>query len=126
MDKGFYSKKNVDDLFAAKNKFLLSVPLNNKWLQIAIDDIYDSVHGPEGYQKLDDEFLYVNTRLYLWGDKRNRGYLHLFYNARARADAVDRFNEELFKYKEELESEKQNGKHQLAYDTYFSPYARIH
>jgi len=119
MDKGFYSKKNVDDLFAAKNKFLLSVPLNNKWLQIAIDDIYDSVHGPEGYQKLDDEFLYVNTRLYPWGDKRNRCYLHLFYNARARADAVDRFNEELFKYKEELESEKQNGKHQLAYDTYF-------
>jgi len=119
MDKGFYSKKNIDDLFAAKNKFLLSVPLSNRWLQIAIDDIYDSVHGPEGYQKLDDEFLYVNTRLYPWGDKRNRCYLHLFYNARARADAVDRFNEELFKYKVELESEKQNSKHQLAYDTYF-------
>ena len=29
MDKGFYSKKNVDDLFAAKDKFLLSVPLSN-------------------------------------------------------------------------------------------------
>lgn len=119
MDKGFYSKKNVDDLFAAKNKFLLSVPLNNKWLQLAIDDICDSVHGPEGYQKLDDEFLYVNTRLYPWGDKRNRCYLHLFYNARARADAVDKFNEELFKYKKELESDNQNSKHQSAYDTYF-------
>lgn len=119
MDKGFYSKKNVDDLFAGKDKFLLSVPLSNKWLQHAIDDICDSIHGPEGYQKLDDEFLYINTRLYPWGDKRNRCYLHLFYNARARADAVDRFNEELFKYKEELESEKQNSKHQLAYDTYF-------
>ena len=119
MDKGFYSKKNVDDLFAAKNKFLLSVPLSNKWLQHAIDDICDSIQGPEGYQKLDDEFLYVNTRLYPWGDKRSRCYLHLFYNARARADAVDRFNQELFEYKEELESGKLNSKHQLAYDTYF-------
>jgi transposase len=119
MDKGFYSKKNVDDLFTAKNKFLLSVPLNNKWLQHAINDIGDTIHGPAGYQKLDDEFLYVHTRLYPWGDKRNRCYLHLFYNARARADSIDRFNEELCKYKEELESEKQNSKHQWAYDTYF-------
>jgi len=33
MDKGFYSKKNVDDLFTSKNKFLMPVPLSNKWLQ---------------------------------------------------------------------------------------------
>jgi transposase len=119
MDKGFYSKKNVDDLFEAKNKFLVSVPLNNKWLQLAIDDIYETIHGPEGYHKLDDEFLYVNTRLYPWGDKRQRCYLHLYYNAKARADAVDQLNEDLFEYKNELESEKLNSAHQLAYDTFF-------
>jgi transposase len=119
MDKGFYSKKNVDDLFAAKDKFLLSVPLNNKWLQHAIDDIYESIHGPEGYKKLDDEILYVQTRLYPWGDKPYRCYLHLYYNARKRADAIDRFNEALFEYKKELESEKQNNKHKWAYDAYF-------
>ena len=58
MDKGFYSKKNVDELLASKDKFMLSVPLNNKWVQHAIDDIYEVIHGPEGYQKLDDETLY--------------------------------------------------------------------
>jgi transposase len=109
----------VDDLFAAKDKFLLSVPLSNKWLQHAIDDIYESIHGPEGYQKLDDEILYVQTRLYPWGDKPYRCYLHLYYNARKRADAIDRFNEELFEYKQALESEKQNSKHQWAYDAFF-------
>lgn len=119
MDKGFYSKKNVDDLFAAKDKFLLSVPLSNKWLQHAIDDIDESIHGPEGYQKLDDEIIYVQTRLYPWGSKPYRCYLHLYYNARARADAIDRFNEELFEYKKELESEKQNSKNQWAYDAFF-------
>jgi len=119
MDKGFYSKKNVDDLFVAKDKFLLSVPLSNKWLQHAIDDIYESIHGPEGYQRLDDEIIYVQSRLYPWGAKPYRCYLHLYYNAHARAAAIDRFNEELFEYKKELESDKLINKHQWAYDAFF-------
>lgn len=119
MDKGFYSKKNVDDLFAAKNKFLLSIPLGNKWLQNAIDGIYDTIHGPEGYQKLDDEILYVKTQLYPWGDKRHRCYLHFYYNARKRADAIDRFNEKLVEYKCELKEGRENKKHQWAYDSFF-------
>ena len=93
MDKGFYSKKNVDELLASKDKFMLSVPLNNKWVQHAIDDIYEVIHGPEGYQKLDDEILYVHTRLYPWGKDNRRCYLHLYYNALARAHAVDQFSE---------------------------------
>jgi hypothetical protein len=38
--------------------------LSNKWLLQAIDDIHETVHGPEGYRKLDDEVLYVHSRLY--------------------------------------------------------------
>lgn len=119
MDKGFYSKKNVDELLASRDKFLLSVPLNNKWVQHAIDDIYEVIHGPEGYQKLDDEILYVHSRLYPWGKDNRRCYLHLYYNAQARANAVDRFSEDLVGYKEELESGKVINAHQEAYDTFF-------
>ena len=49
MDKGFYSKKNVQDLLEYRCKFTLSVPLNNKWLQVIIDEIYQEVDSPEGY-----------------------------------------------------------------------------
>jgi len=119
MDKGFYSKKNVDDLFAAKDKFLLAVPLHNKWLQDAIDDVYESICGPEGYKKLDDEVIYVHTRLYPWGDKKHRCYLHLYYNPHVRANAIDSFNEELLIYKEELASGRPHSKHQWAYDEFF-------
>jgi transposase len=119
MDKGFYSRKNVDELFMTKNKFLLSVPLSNKWVQHAIDDIHELIHGPEGYQKVDQEFLYMHSRLYPWGDKRHRCYLHLYYNAHARAEAVDQFNEKLYLYKEELESDQLNCHHQWAYDAFF-------
>jgi len=109
----------VDYFFANKKKFFLGVPLKKKWLKRAIDDIYESVHGPEGYQKLDDEFLYIHTHIHPWGDKRHRCYLHLFYNAHARAEAIDQFNEKLVVYKQELESGDLNRNHQKAYDDFF-------
>lgn len=119
MDKGFYSKKNVDALLASRDKFTLSVPLSNKWVQHVIDEVHGVIHGPEGYRKIDDEILYVHSRLYPWGKDKRRCYLHLYYNAHTRAHAVDRFNEELVMYKEELESGKPIGEHQDAYDTFF-------
>jgi len=119
LDKGFYSKKNVDELVTSGHKFLIAVPLSNKWVKKAIDDVYETIHGPEGYCKLDDEILYVHTRIYPWGDKRHRCYLHLYYNAKARAEAIDQFNEDLVTYKQELESGNTNGKHQEAYDAFF-------
>ncbi len=119
MDKGFYSRKNVDSLVSNRDKFTLAVPMNNKWVQRAVDDVYDTIHGPEGYQKIDDEVVYVHSRLYPWGTERRRCYLHLYFNATTRAVAVDRFNEMLLEYKEELESGSPVAAHQEAYDTYF-------
>lgn len=119
MDKGFYSKKNIDGLFAARSKFLVSVPLNNKWLLVAIDKIYESIHGPKGYRKIADEVIYTNSIFYPWGDNKHRCYLHLYYNARARAEAIDKFNGELLEYKHELETGKENERHRLAYEMFF-------
>ena len=119
MDRGFYSKKNVDALLASRNKFTLSVPVNNKWVQRIIDDIHEDIHGPQGYRKLDDEILYVHSRLYPWGKKNNRCYLHLYYNAHLRAIDIDRFNERLVTYKQELESGKPVIEHQEDYETFF-------
>jgi transposase len=68
MDKGFYSKKNIDSLIAMRQKFTVSVPISNKWVQLAIDDIHQDIHGPQGYQRIDSETLYVHTRLYRGGE----------------------------------------------------------
>ena len=119
MDKGFYSKKNVDELAAHRDRFTIGVPMSNKWVQHAIDEIRDTIHGPEGYRKLDDEILYVHTKLYPWGEEKRRCYLHLYYNATSHARDVDTFNEKLLEYKEELESGKPVAEHQNAYDDFF-------
>jgi transposase len=120
MDKGFYSKKNIDSLVEHGQKFTISVPLHNKWVQEAIDDIYETIQKPEHYRRIDDETLYVHSTLYPWGQKRRRSYLHLYYNAYTRAVAIDRFNAELVNYKEELESGKLIKEHAEAYDTFFT------
>lgn len=119
MDKGFYSKKNIDGLFVSKHKFTIAVPLSNKWLQQAIDDVQEDIHGPSGYRKIDGETLYVHSRLYPWGQQNRRCYLHLYYNAHARAAAVDEFNGELIEYRKELESEQLIPLHQEAYERFF-------
>jgi len=119
MDKGFYSKKNVDGLVGHRAHFTLSVPLNNRWVQQAIDGIHSTIHGPEGYRKLDDEILYVHSLLYPWGEDKRRCYLHLFYNASNRARAIDSLNEALVEYRQELESGHPLAAHQKAYDEFF-------
>lgn len=96
------------------------MPLNNKWLQVVIDGVYSTIHRPEWYNKLDGEVVYVSSHPYSWGAKRKRCYLHLYYNAQIRASAVDRFNEQLFKCKEELESGTLVKEHQNFYDGFFT------
>ncbi len=119
MDKGFYSKKNVDELLAARDKFTIAVPNRLKWVQHIIDETRDTIQNPEGYRQLDGEILYVHTRLFPWGKERRRCYMHLYYNAHAAADAVDGFTEELLTYKTELESGKVVSDHEDAYKTFF-------
>lgn len=119
MDKGFYSKKNIDNLLTSRHKFTIAVPLNNKWVQHAIDEIHQDIHGPQGYQRIDNETLYIHSRLYPWGIENRRCYLHLYYNAYARAVAVDQFNEELIGYKTELTSGALVKEHADAYSTFF-------
>lgn len=119
MYKGFYSKKNIESLVDMRQKFTVSVPISNKWVQLAIDDIYEDIHDPQGYQRIDSETLYVNSRLYPWGEHKRRCYLHLYYNAYAKAVAVDKFSEALIGYKAELESGNRVAEHNDAYNEFF-------
>lgn len=67
LDKGFYSKKNIDELLERRDQFTISVPLHSNWIQHAIDEVGEDIHGPEGYRVVGDEVLYVHSQLYPWG-----------------------------------------------------------
>jgi len=120
LDKGFYSKKNIEEMLAQRHHFTISVPLHNHRVQKEIDAIYDTIQDPEHYRMIDDEALYVHSQLYPWGEQKRRCYLHLFYNDMIRSEAVNRFNLQLQQYKEELESGRLKAEHQEMYDHYFT------
>ncbi len=119
MDKGFYSKTNIDILLAERQKFTVSVPLSNKWVQKVIDEVHEDILCPAGFHQVDNEIVYAHSRLYPWGKENRRCYLHLYYNPHKRALATDRFNRKLLDYKAELESGQLIQEHSDAYEAFF-------
>src|SRR5665647_1634719 len=119
MDRGFYSKTNIDELFEYKHKFTIGVPIQRKWVESIVDKLYEEIEMPDNYRKIEGETLYVKTTRYSWGESRKRTYVHVYYNAHAAASAFDKFTEELLTYKEELESGYLTKSHEEYYKRYF-------
>jgi transposase len=119
MDKGFYSIRNINDLFDAKDKFTIAIPNRYKWVQDEIDEARDEMYGPVGYRKVDGEVIYTQAVTRTWGKENHRCYLHLYFNAHAAADDFDGFTSELIDYKEELETGNIVKDHEDAYKSFF-------
>jgi len=119
IDRGFYSKTNIDELLEYKRKFTIGVPIQRQWVESIIDEFYEQIQMPDNYNKTDVETLYVKTKLYPWGESRKRTYVHVYYNSHVAAVAFDKFTEELLTYKEELESGQLLKSHEEYYQRYF-------
>ncbi len=119
MDRGFYSKTNIDELLKYKHKFTMGTPIHRRWVEAILDEFYEEIQMPDNYRKIDGDTLYVKTKLYSWGEKRKRMYVHVYYNSSAASSAFDKFTEELLMYKEELESGQLIQKHDKYYQEYF-------
>ncbi len=116
LDRGFYSKANIDEMFQKKHHFTIAVSSSLKWVEEIIDIHYESIASPENYYQIDDtESLFMSTSLYSWGDNKHRTYLHVYYNARQAADVFDRFTNELLNYKKEVETDKRIKEHEEQY-----------
>jgi len=119
MDRGFYSKSNIDELLEYKHKFTIGVPIQRQWVESIIDEFYEEIEMPDNYRKINGETLYVKTKLYSWGENNKRTYLHVYYNSHAAASAFDKFTEELIGYREELENGELIKSHEEYYQRYF-------
>jgi transposase len=105
LDRGFYSKTNIDEMLERRHHFTMAVPAGRKWVETIIDGHYDSVSSPSNYHEINDnEALFAKTVLYKWGEKNRRTYLHIYFNAARAAEEYDRFTRHLLKVKRELES----------------------
>ena len=104
LDRGFYSKANVDELLKRRYHFTMALPIGRKWVEQVIDQHYESIESPSGYMRTNDnEILYSATTLYKWGDEKRRTYVHVYYNPARAAEEFNRLLRHLFECKKELE-----------------------
>lgn len=118
LDRGFYSKNNVDMLLSKRYHFALMVPTGRKWVRNIIDQYYEAVSSPENYRQTgESEVLYMISRLYQWEGRRC--YAHLYYNASRAAEDFDKLSKNLIRCKEELEAENPQESNKEFYERFF-------
>ena len=129
MDRGFYSKENINELFEKHLKFLISARISLSFIQSNLKDIYDDFCTYDCY--LSEYELYTRTVSTTWEYKKERPYkkdiikkekriyLHYYYNIEKAAEDKKVFDNKLIEYKNELISHKPVSEHQSFYDRYF-------
>jgi len=129
MDRGFYSKDNINGLFQNHVKFLVSAKMSLIFIRKNLDEIYDTFRSFEHYSE--NHELYYQTVRTTWdytqkrpykGDtlqKSRRLYIHYYYNIDQAAEDEKKFDRQLIALKQELESGKRDPEHEKLYQQYF-------
>ncbi len=123
MDRGFYSKENINELFEKHLKFLVSARISLSFVQSNLESIHDGFCSYDCY--LPEYELYTRTISTTWEYKKDmikkskRVYLHYYYNIEKAAEDKKVFDNKLIEYRSELISKKPLKEHQSFYDRYF-------
>jgi transposase len=122
LDRGFYSRANVDLLIKDKVEFLVSLKMSLGFVREALDRVYDTVSGFENYSEQYE--LYSLTVPVDWGVvggvSDSRVFLHLFYDVERAAEDKKAFDRRLAVMRSELLSGKRKQEHVAGYEKYFT------
>ena len=114
MDRGFYSKDNINALFKEHLKFLISTKMNLTFIRQELDPIYDEFrtfdHYSEKYElyhrTVQTKWDYSQYRPYKGNtlSEKRRIYIHYYYNIDRAAEEEKVFDRKLIKLCQELET----------------------
>ena len=129
MDRGFYSKANLNELYRKHHKFLIAAkkslnlvkhPLEEVRLQMQSRSHYSSQHEIYYHSRtVDWDYEETKPRSGKVVKSKKRMYLHLYYNPLRATDDRIRFNKLLDRLEEELLSDKRQKDHESLYHKYF-------
>jgi transposase len=130
MDRGFYSKDNINDLYKRHVKFLMAAKKSTLVIRNEIDKIYDEIKHFDYY--VDDYGLYAKTIRTEWDyaqtlprkgttiNEKRRFYVHVYYDRSKAAEDEMKLDKKLSALRKEIETEKRESSHQKQYDKYFN------
>lgn len=130
LDRGFYSKNNVDALYQQHQKFLMGTKLNLKYVRDVLDEERENLKiWPHFHNQFDTygvcrpiEWNYEQKRPYK-GDvlkEKRRAYLLLFYNPEKAAKDQTEMNRYLASLQDDLMTGKRRENRTKDYEKYFT------
>ena len=130
LDRGFYSKNNVDALYQQHQKFLMGTKLNLKYVRNVLDEERENLKiWPHFHNQFDTygvcrpiEWDYEQERPYK-GDvlkEKRRAYLLLFYNPEKAAKDQTEMNRYLASLQDDLMTGKRRENRTKDYEKYFT------
>lgn len=129
MDRGFYSRGNIDEMYRKHYKFVMSVRKSLKFVAERIDEVRRDMASRKHY--VSRLGLYSRTFRIGWdytetkarsGEPVNgtrRMYLHLYYNDQRATDDKIAFNRYLDTLEAELASGERDPEHEKGYARYY-------
>jgi transposase len=118
MDKGFYSRKNVNDLFDKRMKFTIAIPFSSTFAKEQVERVRNTITDHDNFIQVNDQNLFCNSFLNKWEEKK-RIYVHVFYNASTAAADYEAFLNKMHLWENELKNGQLIEDHQKYYTKYF-------
>jgi transposase len=129
MDRGFYSKSNINEMYRKHYKFLMSVRKGLKFVAEKIDEVRSNMVSRKHYIsklglytrsfRIDWDYSETKPRSGEVIKEARRMYLHLYYNDQRATDDKISFNKYLDQLEEELASGERNPEHEKSYSRYY-------
>lgn len=119
MDKGFYSKENVDAMYKRRIRFVVGVPFTASLARDAVERHRgDGMTSYRHYCNVLGDELYADSELYKWEGRRC--YLHTYFDSLKAALDDKRFSHRVLMEYEELVSGNTCKAHQKDYERFFT------
>lgn len=118
MEKGFYSSKNVNELFNRHMKFTIAVPFSSDFAKEQVENVRDTIKNYDNFISVNDQNLFCVSYLNKWEEKR-RIYVHVFYNAVAAAADYEVFLNKMHQWENEIKAGKLVEENQKHYAKFF-------
>ena len=93
MDKGFFSQKNIDDLYAKRLKFTLGVPFSSKLAREAVEENRETIETAQNLLSVRENEVYGTTKLSKWNG--HRIYIHTYFDPDKYRGEMKDFNHRL-------------------------------
>ena len=130
MDRGFYSRENINALYKEHLKFLLGAQTSMTLIRTALDSAHEEIRSFQNYDEncriyghtISTEWNYEQDRPYK-GDtlkEKRRLYIHLYYNGDRAADEEQAFDQNIAALYRELTTGKRVESHEKQYEQYFT------